>query len=247
MLEHDRPATRRGGEAHRPLPLVPRLHDHLPLGRALHAPGRPRPRPHREDLPAAAAGSALRAGCWRRCCPIRRLFRAAARSWRPAGAGLRGRCCRRARLARALAAMLRALARVSLPPALGRTRKVLSGAGHAASAGRACSPAARSRCSRRDQRGDDPAAHPPRRRGGDARRRGLLRRARPSHGPRRAALGAVRARTSTPGRARSRRGLDAIVITTSGCGTTVKDYGFMLRADPAYRRRPRASRRSRRM
>ena len=29
-------------------------------------------------------------------------------------------------------------------------------------------------------------------------------------------------------------GLDAILITTSGCGTTVKDYGFMLRADPAY-------------
>jgi glycolate oxidase iron-sulfur subunit len=29
-------------------------------------------------------------------------------------------------------------------------------------------------------------------------------------------------------------GLDAIVITTSGCGTTVKDYGFMLRIDPVY-------------
>ncbi len=29
-------------------------------------------------------------------------------------------------------------------------------------------------------------------------------------------------------------GLDAILITTSGCGTTVKDYGFMLREDPAY-------------
>ncbi len=29
-------------------------------------------------------------------------------------------------------------------------------------------------------------------------------------------------------------GLDAILITTSGCGTTVKDYGFMLRQDPAY-------------
>jgi glycolate oxidase iron-sulfur subunit len=29
-------------------------------------------------------------------------------------------------------------------------------------------------------------------------------------------------------------GLDAIVITASGCGTTVKDYGFMLRGDPAY-------------
>ncbi len=29
-------------------------------------------------------------------------------------------------------------------------------------------------------------------------------------------------------------GLDAVLITTSGCGTTVKDYGFMLRTDPAY-------------
>jgi glycolate oxidase iron-sulfur subunit len=29
-------------------------------------------------------------------------------------------------------------------------------------------------------------------------------------------------------------GLDAITITASGCGTTVKDYGFMLRGDPAY-------------
>ncbi|MGE3295383.1 MAG: glycolate oxidase subunit GlcF, partial [Geminicoccaceae bacterium] len=29
-------------------------------------------------------------------------------------------------------------------------------------------------------------------------------------------------------------GLDAIVINVSGCGTNVKDYGFMLRTDPAY-------------
>jgi glycolate oxidase iron-sulfur subunit len=29
-------------------------------------------------------------------------------------------------------------------------------------------------------------------------------------------------------------GLDAILITVSGCGTTVKDYGFMLRTDSAY-------------
>jgi glycolate oxidase iron-sulfur subunit len=29
-------------------------------------------------------------------------------------------------------------------------------------------------------------------------------------------------------------GLDAIIITASGCGTTVKDYGFMLRLDPGY-------------
>jgi glycolate oxidase iron-sulfur subunit len=29
-------------------------------------------------------------------------------------------------------------------------------------------------------------------------------------------------------------GLHAILITASGCGTTVKDYGFMLRPDPVY-------------
>ena len=28
-------------------------------------------------------------------------------------------------------------------------------------------------------------------------------------------------------------GLDAIIITASGCGTTIKDYGFMFRSDPA--------------
>ena len=32
-------------------------------------------------------------------------------------------------------------------------------------------------------------------------------------------------------------GLDAILITASGCGTTVKDYGFMLRGDSAYAER----------
>jgi glycolate oxidase iron-sulfur subunit len=29
-------------------------------------------------------------------------------------------------------------------------------------------------------------------------------------------------------------GLDAILVTVSGCGTTIKDYGFMLRTDEAY-------------
>lgn len=29
-------------------------------------------------------------------------------------------------------------------------------------------------------------------------------------------------------------GLDAIIITASGCGTTIKDYGHMLKTDPAY-------------
>ena len=29
-------------------------------------------------------------------------------------------------------------------------------------------------------------------------------------------------------------GLDAILTTASGCGTTMKDYGFMFRTDPTY-------------
>ena len=46
---------------------------------------------------------------------------------------------------------------------------------------------------------------------------------------------ARRAPTSTPGPARSKaRGSTPSSITISGCGTTVKDYGFMLRTDPAY-------------
>jgi glycolate oxidase iron-sulfur subunit len=32
-------------------------------------------------------------------------------------------------------------------------------------------------------------------------------------------------------------GLDAILVTASGCGTTIKDYGFMLRTDSAYAER----------
>jgi glycolate oxidase iron-sulfur subunit len=31
-----------------------------------------------------------------------------------------------------------------------------------------------------------------------------------------------------------RNGLDAILITTSGCGTVIKDYGYLLREDQAY-------------
>jgi glycolate dehydrogenase iron-sulfur subunit len=33
---------------------------------------------------------------------------------------------------------------------------------------------------------------------------------------------------------RGEGGLDAIVVNASGCGTMVKDYGFLLRTDPAY-------------
>jgi glycolate oxidase iron-sulfur subunit len=35
-------------------------------------------------------------------------------------------------------------------------------------------------------------------------------------------------------------GLDAIIVNASGCGTVVKDYGFMLRLDPAFAARAKA-------
>jgi glycolate oxidase iron-sulfur subunit len=55
-----------------------------------------------------------------------------------------------------------------------------------------------------------------------------------SHHLGRDALGFARANIDAWMRAVEGEGLDAIVINASGCGTTVKDYGFMLRADAAY-------------
>jgi glycolate dehydrogenase iron-sulfur subunit len=48
------------------------------------------------------------------------------------------------------------------------------------------------------------------------------------------ALGFARANIDAWTREIEADGLDAIVINTSGCGVTVKDYGYMLREDPAY-------------
>ena len=48
------------------------------------------------------------------------------------------------------------------------------------------------------------------------------------------ALAAVRANVDAWTAEIEGAGLDAILVTASGCGTTVKDYGFMLRTDSAY-------------
>ncbi|TGS09549.1 glycolate oxidase subunit GlcF [Mesorhizobium sp. M2E.F.Ca.ET.209.01.1.1] len=48
------------------------------------------------------------------------------------------------------------------------------------------------------------------------------------------ALASARRNVDAWTRAIEQGGLDAIIITASGCGTTIKDYGFMLRLDPAY-------------
>ena len=48
------------------------------------------------------------------------------------------------------------------------------------------------------------------------------------------ALAAARRNVDAWMRVLEQGGLDAIIVTASGCGTTIKDYGFMLRLDPAY-------------
>ena len=48
------------------------------------------------------------------------------------------------------------------------------------------------------------------------------------------ALARARANTDAWTREAARGGLDAVLVTTSGCGTTIKDYGYMLREDAAY-------------
>jgi len=48
------------------------------------------------------------------------------------------------------------------------------------------------------------------------------------------ALASAKANIDAWERALAAGGLDAIVINASGCGTMIKDYGFMLREDPAY-------------
>ena len=51
------------------------------------------------------------------------------------------------------------------------------------------------------------------------------------------AFAAARANIAAWTREADGEGLDAVIINTSGCGTTVKDYGFMLRNDPAWAER----------
>jgi glycolate oxidase iron-sulfur subunit len=53
-------------------------------------------------------------------------------------------------------------------------------------------------------------------------------------GQKKDALAFARANIDVWERERIAAGLDAIVINASGCGTTVKDYGFMLRQDRLY-------------
>jgi glycolate oxidase iron-sulfur subunit len=52
-----------------------------------------------------------------------------------------------------------------------------------------------------------------------------------------AGLAAARRNVDAWSRSIEAEGLDAIIVTASGCGTMIKDYGFLLRNDPEYAER----------
>ncbi|MBL9034024.1 MAG: glycolate oxidase subunit GlcF [Rhodospirillaceae bacterium] len=55
-----------------------------------------------------------------------------------------------------------------------------------------------------------------------------------------AALASAKANIAAWHREIEAGGLDAILVTTSGCGTTIKDYGYLFRSDPVWRERAQA-------
>ena len=242
MLEGGKPATAAGGQAHRPLPLVPVLHDDLPVRRALHAPRRPCPRLYRGDLRSAPGTTASCAALLARILPYPNRFRlallggAARQAARGAACGslpcvgnrlagdarpraraaavaLALRPARRVRRPRASAAPRRAAARLRPARAEARASTRPPSASSTGTASRSCSPKGEGCCGA--------LVHHM----GRDERRPRLRQA--QH--RRLDRARWTARASTPSS-----------ITASGCGTTIKDYGFMFRDDPAYAEKARA-------
>ena len=121
-------------------------------------------------------------------------------------------------------------ARLARRPAAG-----LPGRGRAADAGGAAVRLRAAGAGARDQRGDDPAADPAWRRGRRRRAAAAAAARSPITSARQApALAFARANIDAWERERSPAGSTRSSINASGCGTTLKDYGFMLRNDPAY-------------
>ena len=127
MLENG-PAGRRAQrrQPHRPLPVLPGLHDDLPVGRELHAPGRPRARRISRRPTGGRCRTGCCAGCWRWCCRARRCSAlaliAAALGKRPSRAPARSGCARCSRWRRARRPRPRRVDRPQIFPARGPAR-----------------------------------------------------------------------------------------------------------------------------
>ena len=169
---------RGGRHAHRSLPLVPRLHDHVPVGRALHASGRSRPRAYRGNLHAAAARPAD-AAVSRPCDAV-----SAPASHGDDGGRDRQAVRAAARRARIEAARRRRPARAAARAGRHDRDRRPSGERRAQGAGGAARRLRQRGAGAVDHAGDDPPAQPPWRRGRGRAGGRLLRLARASHRPR---------------------------------------------------------------
>ena len=231
------PGRREDRQAHRPLPLLPRLHDDLPVGRRTTCTSSTMPAPTSRRPTAGRSPSGRCAALLARDPAVSGpLPRGAAR--RPARRGpspallppAGSRRCSRWRRRR-------------LPPASRLDApQVLPGRGPAPQARGAPHRLRPARARPRHQRGDDPAPHPARLRGRASPRAPAAAGRSPTTWARPRESHASAAPTSRAWmREVDGEGLDAIVINTSGCGTTVKDYGHMFARRPATPARPRRS------
>ena len=234
--------------APRSLPRLPRLRDRVSLGRALRPAHRGGARGDRAPASGRPAAAALPLGELRAAAAASRaLLRLAAAGLRfYQASGLRSAACAASGLLALLPASLRHWEPLlpELPPrgGPGAAARGDAGRGRPASARGAphrLHPAGRLRPAQPRDRARAGAERP---RGGGPARAGLLRRAARARGRAR-----HRARRSpgAPSRPSSRRGVEEVVVNTSGCGAHMKAYGTLLagRSRLARARRP-ASRRA---
>ena len=228
LLENERVPTATGSQAHRSLPLLPCLYEHLPIGRALHASGRSRPSVYRAAFPAsvrrAAAARVARSGtaASRAAAPRVRLSRVV----RPATPLLA-----RVPLLRPLVPMLRltprrAAGRAFAVPSKGRGVNrgpvaILQGCVESV-----VKPQIRAATVRLLNRSGFDVLFA----SGEVCCGALVH----QMGREQEALMAARSNVDAWSKELEGQGLDAIVVTASGCGTMLKDYSFLLRGDAAY-------------
>ena len=137
-------------------------------------------------------------------------------------------------LLRRIKAML-ALSPGRLPPAGPARRQRLRSRRRTPRAGRIAAGLRPAGAGAAHQSGRHQRADAPRHRGRAGQGRAVLRRADPSSRATMPTRWRGRAPTSMSGDRRPRQsGLDAILVTASGCGTVIKDYGYMLREDREY-------------
>ena len=195
----------RGRHAHRPLPLLPLLHDDVPVAACITCISSIMRAPISRRRYRRSFGDRLLRALLAAYLPHRGAFPVGAHGRAASARPLAGVVARIPLLGARLAAMLELAPSAFRRGAAAARPRRLPAAAQPQGARRAARRLRPAGAQAVDQRGDDPALEPARRRGRAAARRGLLRRARASHGPGGRAPTPSRRATSRPGTRRSRR------------------------------------------